>query len=152
MPLTTVRRAAAGLALLALAACASQYRNHGYAPDESQLAEIVVGVDTRASVEETIGRPSSTGVLQESGWYYVASRVRRSGARAPEEVEREVVAISFDNDGVVSNVERYGLEDGRVVALSRRVTETNIGRITLIQQIIRNFGRIDIGEALTSDN
>jgi hypothetical protein len=37
------------------------------------------------------------------------------------------------------------------VALSRRVTETNIKGISLIQQILRNFGRFDIGEALSRD-
>ena len=39
---------------------------------------------------------------------------------------REIVAITFDDSGVVRNIERFGLEDGNVVALSRRVTDSNV--------------------------
>ncbi|MEM6596359.1 MAG: outer membrane protein assembly factor BamE, partial [Pseudomonadota bacterium] len=70
------------------------------------------------------------------------------GARKPEEIERQVLAISFAEDGVVENIERFGLERGQVVVLSRRVTETTVRDVTFIRQIIRNFGRIDLGEAL----
>jgi hypothetical protein len=42
----------------------------------------------------------------------------------------------------VSNVERFGLEDGQVVALSRRVTETNIKGVSFIRQLMGNFGRL----------
>jgi len=48
----------------------------------------------------------------------------------------------------VANIERFGLEDGQVVALSRRITETSIREFGLIQNILRNFGRIDVGEQL----
>lgn len=136
------------LVLTGLVACSAQYRNHGYTPDATMLENVVVGVDTRGSVEETIGRPSSTGLLRESGWYYVSSRVRHFGALAPKEVEREVVAISFDQNDVVTNVERFGLERGRVVALSRRVTETSVKEFSLIQQILSNFGNVSLGDTL----
>ncbi len=70
------------------------------------------------------------------------------GAAAPKEVERQVVAVSFDTKGRVSNVERFGLEDGQVVALSRRVTDSNIKGVGLIQQLMGNLGRINPGQFL----
>lgn len=150
-----IGRKTAWLALIvllvpALAACSARYRNHGYVPDEDLLAEIVVGVDTRASVEETVGRPSTTGLLQDSAWYYVASQFRHSGLYAPEEVRRELVAIVFDDLGTVSNIARFSLEDGRVVSLSRRVTDSGVGEITLIDQLLRNFGRLNMSDFLGS--
>jgi hypothetical protein len=45
----------------------------------------------------------------------------------------------------VSNVERFGLADGRVVPLSRRVTETNIQGSGLIRQLLGNLGNFDPG-------
>jgi outer membrane protein assembly factor BamE (lipoprotein component of BamABCDE complex) len=150
MPLSRGLRGVAVLALVVLAACAQSFRNHGYAPTDAELAAIGIGAP-RATVEEALGQPSSSGVLSEGAWYYVSSRMRHYAWRAPEEVDRQVVAISFDKSGRVENIERFGLEDGRVVALSRRVTETNIKGISLIQQILRNFGRFDIGEALSRD-
>lgn len=135
-------------ALMALAACSATIRNHGYIPPEEDLNAVIVGVDTRESLEASIGKPSTSGVLRESSWFYIGSQVRHFGARKPEEINREVVAVRFDEGGTVSNVERFGLERGEVVVLSRRVTETTIRDVTFIRQIIRNFGNFDFGEAL----
>lgn len=123
-------------------------RFHGYAPDDAALSQIVVGRDNRDSVAELVGRPGTTGLLRDSSWFYVQSRWEQFAWQAPAEVEREVVAISFDQRGVVSNIERFGLENGQVVALSRRVTDTTIADVTLLQQIMRNVGRIDPVRAL----
>lgn len=122
-----------------LAGCTAQYRNHGYLPPEEDLQQIVPGVDTRATVEEVVGVPGTTGILDASGYYYVGTTMRHFGARAPEVVDREVVAISFAQDGVVTNIERYGLEDGRVVPISRRVTEAT-GRTSFLRRIFGNIG------------
>ncbi len=137
-----LRRVVLGLVLLALAGCTAIYRNHGYAPSEPDLQQVVVGETTREQVAELIGRPSSSGVLSNSGWFYVQSRWRHYAYKAPEEVERQVIAISFAESGIVENVERFGLQDGKVVALARRVTESNIKGISLIRQLLSNFGRI----------
>jgi outer membrane protein assembly factor BamE (lipoprotein component of BamABCDE complex) len=128
-----------------VSACTAQFQNHGYTPSDEDLSAVLVGVDTRASVEETVGRPSASGVLQDEAWYYISSRVRTWAYRAPQTIEREIVAISFDEDGTVANIERFGLADGQVVTLSRRITETSIREFGLIQNLLRNFGRIDIG-------
>lgn len=136
-----------GLAAMLLAgtACTPLYDNHGYTPTDAQLSEIVVGVDTRATVSDVIGPPSSSGVLKDSGYYYVSHRTETFLYRAPEVIEREVVAISFDQRGVVRNVERFGLQDGNVVALSRRVTASNIEGLNFLQQLFGNVGSLDIG-------
>lgn len=138
----------AGLIVAAAAACASVYRNHGYVPSEAELAAIRVGVDTRDTVAQAVGTPGASGVLDGSGYYYVASRVRHYGAREPQVVSRELVAISFDQRGVVRNIERYGLERGQVVQLSRRVTSSNVEDKTFLRQLIGNLGRFNPGTVL----
>lgn len=132
---------ALGMCVLVATGCSTQVRHHGYAPDDAALAQIQVGRDTRETVAAAIGRPSSAGVLSDGGWYYVGSRWEQFAHRPPVEVSREVVAISFDGRGRVANIERFGLEDGETVPLSRRVTESQIGGTTLIQQMLRNVGR-----------
>ena len=139
--LRRVLLATAGVGLVS--ACAPQFANHGYIPPEEDLEQIVVGVDTRASVEETIGTPSTAGVVNESGFYYVRSRKRTFGALAPKEIERRVLAISFDSAGVVSNIETFGLERGKVVPLSRRVTTPGVSENGFIRQLLGNIGRFD---------
>ena len=131
------------LVLVSLAGCVATFRNHGYAPSEEELQEIIVGLDTRVSVEDTIGRPSTSGVLTESAFYYLADRRRQFAYRAPEVVDRQLVAISFDDDGVVANIERFTLQDGRVVPLSRRVTDSNVQDTTFLRQLLGNVGNFD---------
>lgn len=141
-----VRTGLVGIALIALVGCTTLYRNHGYAPSDDQLAEVLVGVDTRDTVADVIGPPTASGILNTSGYFYVQSRFRLLGPLEPREIEREVVAIRFDPEGIVSNVERFGLENGQVVALSRRVTDDNVGDRTFIRQLLGSIGRFDAGD------
>ena len=53
-----MRRSALTLALTLAAACAPVYRNHGYVPLDSELADVKVGESTRQDVADFIGRPS----------------------------------------------------------------------------------------------
>lgn len=139
------RFAVALLAVTALGACTAAIRNHGYIPPEEVLDEIVVGVDTRATVEDTAGSPTALGMVDDSGFYYVRSRMRSFAFTAPQVVEREVLAITFDEAGVVQNIERFGLEEGRVITLERRVTEVTGVRGTFLRQLLRNLGRFAPG-------
>ena len=143
-----IRLLVTGLLALTLAACAAVYETHGYVPPDEDLNELQVGVATREDVAATVGRPTSTGVLGADSWYYVKSRFRNLGARAPEEVDREVLAISFAQNGTLSNVERYGLEDGRVVRLSRRTTTQTTEGISFLRQLFRNVGNFNPADFL----
>lgn len=138
-----IRATAALLVAGVLSACAAQYSNHGYIPPEEDLARITVGQDTRDTVDEIVGVPSASSIVNDSGYYFVRSRVRAIGPIAPRVVDREVVAISFDQRGVVSNVERFGLERGRAVPLSRRVTTSGVDNNTFLRQLLGNLGRFN---------
>jgi outer membrane protein assembly factor BamE (lipoprotein component of BamABCDE complex) len=110
------------------------------------LQQIVPGVDTRGTVEDLVGVPSTSGTLNESGFYYIESDVRHFAWQRPEVVDREVLAITFDSDGVVQNIERYGLEDGQVVPIARRVTQSGDGDISFIRKLFGNIGGINAAE------
>ena len=123
------------------AACSTQYRNHGYVPRDQDLARIDIG-DSREEVATVIGRPSATGLLEDDGWFYVRSRYREYAWRAPVEIDREVVVVTFRGDSV-ANIERYGLRDGRVVPISRRVTEGETAGVPFLRQIFGNLGNFN---------
>lgn len=142
------RIAMIGSLVLCVAACSAIYRNHGYVPPAEDLSKVKVGVDTRDSVIETIGAPTSSGVLDNSGFYYVQTRFRHYGPRQPEIVSRELVAISFDQSGVVRNIERFGLEQGQVITLQRRVTESSLEDKTFLRQLLGNLGNFNPATAL----
>lgn len=133
---------------VALAACQATYRNHGYVPAEDELAQVVVGQTQQAELEGLIGRPSAQGLLTGSAWYYVGSRWEFYGPREPREINRQVLAISFNEGGTVTNVERFGQERGQVVVLSRRVTDSGVSSIGLIRQLMGNVGRVQATDLL----
>lgn len=134
--------------VMLVAACATIYRNHGYVPTDLDLAQLQVGVDTQETVAQKVGRPSAQGLLNETGWFYVQSRFEHYGPREPKEVERQVVALNFSESGTLTNVGRFGLQDGRVIEISRRVTETNIKGVSFIGQLLGNIGRIQASDLL----
>jgi outer membrane protein assembly factor BamE (lipoprotein component of BamABCDE complex) len=136
--------------ILLLAACTTQFRNHGYVPTEAEMARVGIG-DTKAELETVIGRPSTRALLQDDRWFYVRSRYRDYALRPPAEIDREVVVISFADDAV-TNVERYGLRNGRVVPLSRRVTSPTTVGVPLLEQLFGNIGRFNPGQFLDADD
>ncbi|MEM5474957.1 outer membrane protein assembly factor BamE [Pacificibacter sp. AS14] len=132
----------------ALSACVAQIRNHGYLPSDEALAKIVVGRDTKDTVREVVGPPQAEGLLAASGWYYVRSEFQHLGAFEPKEIDRQVLAISFNDSGVVTNVERFGLDEGRVIVLSQRVTTSNVQGTTFLSQLFGNLGQISAEQLL----
>ena len=139
-----------GFALLfvMLAACTPIFADHGYAPSDDELSQIKVGTDTRDSVAAAIGRPSASGLLNDVGWYYVQSRWKTIGGREPQEIDRQVVAITFSTAGVVENIERFGLDRGQIVPLSRRVTTTNIRGKSALSQLFGSIGHLSAADLL----
>ena len=146
---TRTRRLVLGLVLsLGLAGCTAMERTHGYIPPEEELQQIVPGVDTRATVEDLIGVPTTSGVLNDSGFYYIESTVRRFAWQAPEVTDRTVLEISFDTAGVVENITEYGLQDGQVVPIARRITRSGESNLSFIRQLFGNIGGINAGQLL----
>lgn len=137
----------AGLVLVALlggglSGCAAEFENHGYAPDDELLATIAAGQDTRGSVRRKIGRPSTSGIFTETGWYYVSTTVEHYMYHEPKVADRRVVAVEFDENDVVAAVNVYGIEQGRVIDLQTRTTPTHGRQLTIVQQVLGNFGKV----------
>lgn len=130
-------------ALAVVVACSPVVSRHGYVPIEEDLEGIVAGIDTRGSVRRKIGRPGMGGLFNDDGWYYVSTTIERRAFYAPEVVDRQVIVVSFDDVGIVTGVNRFGLEDGRVVDLETRTTPTYGQQLTVLQQLLGNFGAID---------
>jgi len=125
-----------------LLGCAPIERTHGYVPIQSDLDLLLIGADTKGSVEETIGRAADTGTFESDAWYYVESTVKTFLYFEPEVVERRVMEFEFDSNDVLTAINQYGLEDGRVINLQTRVTPTDGRRTSVLQNLFGNIGAI----------
>ena len=58
------------------------------------------------------------------------------------------MAIQFDETDLVSNVEKFRLDNGNVVILSRRVTQDLVRDTTFLRQLFGSVGRFNAGDFL----
>lgn len=139
-----VRAIGAAALVVILSACQATFTNHGYVPPPEAIEALEIGA-TRDAVVEAVGSPGSSGVMRDEAWFYTDYRIRNFAYQPPEVIERNILAVSFTDAGRVQNIERFALDDGRVVQLSRRVTTSSIQDISLLRAILSNFGQFDLG-------
>jgi outer membrane protein assembly factor BamE (lipoprotein component of BamABCDE complex) len=131
-----------------LSGCAPDVRKSGYYPLEQELDAIDVGKTTREGVLALVGSPSIGVAADEGSLYYIGQRTRYLGPLKPQLVDRQVVVVSFDSHNRVSNVAVLGLEDGQVIVLSQRVTETISGDFGFFKQLFGNLGNFDASQII----
>ncbi|WP_181164508.1 outer membrane protein assembly factor BamE [Amaricoccus solimangrovi] len=145
MPSSATRALAAALIVsgLSLAACSPTLHVHGYMPPEADVARIRPGVSTMATVQETLGLPAGAGVMRDSAWYYVESTFENYTYHAPKVLDRKVLAVTYNQEGVVTGLARYGVKDGRIVDLANETTETGGQQLGVLQQLFGNILNMD---------
>mgnify|MGYP000882243211 CR=1 FL=1 len=148
--------AASALAmLLGLAACAPITDRRGFLPDETQLADVVAGTDTKSTVLARYGNPSTIGVFDEQVWYYYSANTAQLAFYKPRVTERTVLTVRFDDADTVAEVTKYGVKDGRIVSYTPGKTPTRGRELTIVEQLFGNLGRAPIqlpGDDQTPDS
>jgi outer membrane protein assembly factor BamE (lipoprotein component of BamABCDE complex) len=147
--------AAAALGLVALLPGCARIRGHqGYVMDNALVASVQPGVDTRDSVQKTLGDPSFAGQFSPATWYYISRTTQQFSIGVPRPVQQTVLVVHFNAAGTVSNVERTGLD--KVVAIHPNGDKTpTLGRQrSLLQELFGNIGAVggSGGTAPTADN
>jgi outer membrane protein assembly factor BamE (lipoprotein component of BamABCDE complex) len=132
--------------LIAVAGCAPRVTTHGTPMTRMEMAEITPGVDTRGSVRRQLGQPVTTSLLGGETWFYVSTVMEQVAYRAAVIVDRQVIAVSFDETGLVTAAERFALDDGAQLALRTETTPTYGRELTIAQQLLGNIGRVSEGQ------
>ena len=131
----------AALALLTGAtACAPVQEQHGWIADAQSKVQIKPGVDTKSTVLARMGTPSTNGFLQTNNWYYITTLQESFAFYKPKTEDRTVTVVRFAADDVVSEVDKYGLEKGRVVDYSSDKTPTRGRELGILEQLLGNVG------------
>lgn len=135
----------AGLLTASILACAPVIDNRGYFFDDRSVENIEKGVTDQSAVRDRFGSPTSVSKINNEAYYYIYSRFVTESYRAPEEVDRKVLAIYFDKNKTVRDLAVYGLEDGIIVPIVARTTQTQGSELSALQQIFGNIGRFGDG-------
>jgi outer membrane protein assembly factor BamE (lipoprotein component of BamABCDE complex) len=140
----------AGVALFTTG-CSRVKGYQGYIADAVLIDGIKAGVDNRASVEKTLGRPTFTGQFDQSDWYYVSRQTRQYAFATPKPVEQTVLHVRFDAAGNVTSVDRAGVD--RVVSVSPTGDKTpTLGKNRgFFEDLFGNIGQVgSVGEGGSS--
>ena len=136
-----LRSSALALAVAAGAACTPVKTTHGFISETREATQVQVGVDTKSTVLQRLGSPSTTAAFDQTAWYYISSTDQRFAFYQPHTVQREVLVVRFDKNDLVAGVDRYGVERGRVIAYNGDATPTRGRELGLLEQIFGNVGR-----------
>lgn len=139
-----MRRLAIALvvAVVATAGCRASREFHGYVPDQALPTDVQPNVDTRTTVLARLGSPSTTSIFDDKLWVYMSSTRERLAFYYPKVVQREIVAIQFDAQDVVSDVLVYDVKAGRTIKYSSRVTPTRGRELGILEQLFGTIGRL----------
>ncbi|MEN9895914.1 MAG: hypothetical protein RIR97_1766 [Pseudomonadota bacterium] len=131
--------AATLVSLPMLSACTTdQVLNGGFVADDQTLALAPVG-SSREQVLLSLGSPSATATFDNEVFYYISQKRSRPVAfMKPKVIDQSVMAVYFDKDGVVENITRYGLKDGKVFDMISRTTPTGGRDLSFLEQLLKS--------------
>lgn len=124
-----------------LAGCSPTLNNHGNIPEAELIQSIRIGNSNREQVSAMLGNPSAIATFDKEAWYYVGTRTSQIAFWEPEILERKVLVVRFDKQGIVQQVERLDKQDGRDVQIVDRKTPTRGKELTILEQLLGNIGK-----------
>lgn len=142
---TVARQFGLGLGLglgLALSGCSETLTKHGHQFHDTDLQAIQPGM-SQEQVRASLGTPATSAVVGDgNAFYYISSTMAQSSFFLPEEKDRNVVAVYFNQGGTVESVANYGLKDGKVFDFISRKTPAPGGKDEgIVKQLFRNLGK-----------
>lgn len=126
--------------LVAVGGCSPRKNVRGNLLTESQLSTIQPDTTNRETVLRVLGPPSTVATFDKQIWYYIGRQEEEWAFLNPDVIQQRVVALYFNERGVVEHVERYNGDDRRQVDVVERETPTSGHKIGFFEQILGNLG------------
>ncbi len=131
-------------AAIALGACQSTVRQHGYLPDGDVMRQVQVGQTNRDQVQQLLGTPTSVAAFDENTWLYISRRTSQTAFWEPRLLEQRVLAITFDaGSGRVTAVRTLSDQDALAIQPVDRETPSPGRELTVMEQLLGNIGRFN---------
>jgi outer membrane protein assembly factor BamE (lipoprotein component of BamABCDE complex) len=150
-----VKRSAFALLLLATLASGCSVvefptQVRGNKVTEDQLKDLVPGTSTRADVTSVLGSPTAKGTFDDNTWIYISEVTQPRIGRVQGVNSQEVVALGFDDHGVLRTVKQMSQKDSQSVDVVARATPSPGSEASFMQQLLGNVGRFNAGPAAAS--
>lgn len=133
--------------LLNMTSCSTVVENRGYIFNPEIQEKISQGMD-KTEIISLLGTPSTVSESTGLKYYYISNKFFKYAFLNPQEIERTIQVISFDENDNVRNIEEYTMKDGRVINYNKDKTLPNGTEFTIIQDLFDNTGRYTNAEAI----
>ena len=149
-------------AAIILPGCTQLRAHQGYIVDQTLVDSVQPGIDNRASVSATLGRPtfaSQFGVVGGTGrmvtadeatdWYYIARNTRQLAFARPRATEQLTLRVHYDALGNVSTISHTGVEEVRTIRPESAKTPTLGRERSFFEELFGNIGSVGLPGAGT---
>ena len=113
--------------------------HNGNMPSNERISMIQKGQD-KTRVREILGSPSGVNPLDNNTWIYMSSDIKKVAFFKPEEIDRDVLTIKFNDAGNVSSISRYSKEHGKEIEISEDATEFEKSKKGFFQEYFGGVG------------
>ncbi|MBY0283179.1 MAG: outer membrane protein assembly factor BamE [Sphingomonas sp.] len=136
----------AAMGALAMTGGCTPLRGHqGYVIDPDLVNSVQPGVDNRQTVAKVLGKPTFTSQFNEGEWFYVSRDTRYFAYNLPKPKVQTVLRIRFDDKGVVSNVDRTGVDQVASITPYSKITPTLGRKHSFFRDVFGNIGAVGAG-------
>jgi outer membrane protein assembly factor BamE (lipoprotein component of BamABCDE complex) len=133
--------------LLNMTSCSTVVENRGYIFNPEIQEKISQGMD-KSEIISLLGTPSTISESTGLKYYYISNKFLKYAFLNPQEIERTIQVISFDENENVKDIEEYTLKDGRIIVYNSDKTIPKGTEATIIQDLFDNTGRYTSKEAI----
>ncbi len=137
----------ASLALVLLTSACSGHKtdewfvtHNGNMPTNERISQIKLG-ESKEKVRDILGAPSTVVSLDQNTWIYMSSDIKRVAFFEPEEINRDVLTIRFDDQDQVIDISRLSKEHGKEIEISEDKTETLGEQPGLLEKTFGTLGK-----------
>ncbi len=141
-------------AMAVLGGCTPVVNQRGYLPDPDAEKKVTVGKDTKTSIQQDLGFPSTYATFSQAGdaWYYITAVEKQVAFFNASVRSRSILAVYFDKDGKVTDMKHYSLHDGHIVAFESRETPAKGRELTFLQQLFNATSGVPLGGSQNNPN
>lgn len=125
-----------------LSGCVAQIDNRGYELEGVDFTKIQPGIHTSEQVQQLLGTPSSISAFHPVTWYYISKVTSTKAFFTPQVLEEKVIAIKFNDAGIVETITESKGEDRQEIKPVKRETKTAGHETGVLREIFSNFGKI----------
>jgi outer membrane protein assembly factor BamE (lipoprotein component of BamABCDE complex) len=118
--------------------------------DPESLKELTPGTSTKADVTAVIGSPTATATFDDNTWLYISELTQTRVGRTLGELDQHVVVLTFDDKGVLKDVNRKTMDDSLPVSVIARTTPSPGTEASFMQQLLGNIGKFVPGGSSTA--